>query len=84
MLTGQATRNRVLVGDPERHGRADCARQACHVRATTPSSTTSPTSPGVSIVYAYKLQGGTLTLIAQRDLHGPVTSTLIVQLVRVK
>jgi hypothetical protein len=38
----------------------------------------------VSIIYAYKLEGGTLTLTAQRDLHGPVTSPLIVKLVRVK
>jgi hypothetical protein len=41
-------------------------------------------APDVSIIYAYRLEGGTLTLIAQRDLHGPVTSTLIVKLVRVK
>lgn len=41
-------------------------------------------APDVSIIYAYKLDGGTLTLIAQRDLEGPVTSTLIVKLVRVK
>lgn len=38
----------------------------------------------VSIIYAYKLDGGTLTLTAQHDLHGPVTNTLIVKLVRVK
>jgi hypothetical protein len=41
-------------------------------------------TPDVSIIYAYRLEGGTLTLIAQRDLHGPVTSTLIVKLLRVK
>jgi hypothetical protein len=41
-------------------------------------------SADVSLVYAYRLDGGTLTLTAQRDLHGPVASTLIVKLVRVK
>ena len=41
-------------------------------------------APDVSIVYAYKLNDGTLTLTAQRDLHGPVTITLIVKLVRAK
>jgi len=41
-------------------------------------------APDVSIIYAYKLDDGTLTLIAQQDLHGPVTSTLIVKLLRVK
>ena len=41
-------------------------------------------SADVSLVYAYQLDGGTLTLTAQRDLHGPVASALVVKLVRVK
>lgn len=40
-------------------------------------------APAVSIVYSYKLEGDTLILIAQRDLHGPVATPLIVKLVRV-
>jgi len=40
-------------------------------------------APDVSIVYSYKLEGNTLTLVAQRDLHGPVSSPLIVKLVRI-
>src|SRR5947207_1213920 len=31
-------------------------------------------APGVTIVYAYKLEGKTLTLIAQRDRSGPVAN----------
>ena len=40
-------------------------------------------APDVSIVYSYKLEGDTLTLIAQRDLHGPVATPLTVKFVRV-
>lgn len=40
-------------------------------------------APGVSMVYSYKLEGKTLVLTAQRDLHGPVENPLVVKLVRV-
>jgi hypothetical protein len=51
-----------------------------------PSISKNPTAmaPDVSIIYAYNLDGEILTLTAQHDLHGPVTNTLIVKLVRVK
>ena len=41
-------------------------------------------APGVSIVYSYKLDGGALTLTAQRDLHGPVSTPLTVKLSRIQ
>ena len=37
---------------------------------------------GASIVYAYKLEGDTLTLTAQRDRNGPVANPFTVQLIR--
>jgi hypothetical protein len=40
-------------------------------------------APGVSIVYSFKLEGDTLTLIAQRDLSGPVSNPFTVKLVRI-
>jgi hypothetical protein len=41
-------------------------------------------APGVSIVYSYELEGNTLTLIAQRDLNGPVANPFTVKLVRIE
>ena len=41
-------------------------------------------APGVSIVYSYKMEGETLTLTAQRDLHGPVENPFTVKLVRIE
>jgi hypothetical protein len=41
-------------------------------------------TPGVSIVYAYKLEGDTLTLTAQRDRSGPVANPFTVKLVRIE
>jgi hypothetical protein len=40
--------------------------------------------PGVSIVYAYELEGDTMTLRAQSDRNGPVASPHTVKLVRIQ
>ncbi len=39
---------------------------------------------GVSLIYAYKVEGNTVTLTAQRDLHGPVANPFTVKLVRIE
>jgi hypothetical protein len=41
-------------------------------------------SPGVSIVYAYKLDGNNLTLTIERDQNGPVVNPFSVKLVRIE
>jgi len=38
----------------------------------------------VSIVYSYRVESNTVTLTAQRDLHGPVANPFTVKLVRIE
>ena len=41
-------------------------------------------APDVSIIYAYKLEGTSLTLTAQRDRNGPVANPFTVKLLRIE
>ena len=64
-------------------GAYECSDDLITLKPTV-SKNPAAMAAGISIVYAFKLEGDTLTLTARRDRNGPVANPVTVKLVRIE